>query len=455
MKSRDKYILLFLPVLFFVFFSFYDGVVWCVDSPSYVNMTVDREPVYPLFLLFFRTLFSGNETYLQTAVLVQGLLMAFAIFSLVWFLRKEFKLNIYKTLLIEILFLLVSLLCRFAAKRGSMYSNSLLSESLAYPLFILFFRFVFEYLLTGTKKPLIISTVLSVILISTRKQMYLSLALIVICVFYQTVKQKDYRKILNLILIILVVIGSNKALDYTYNSLIRGLHNSHTSSDRFMATVVFFCSEKDNAELIKDNETKQIFIKVYEACESKGLLKNRNAVGWYENAMDFCDNYDIIQLHNMWPMEREYAEKLYDVSDDEIEVIVDRYNKTIVGSLLPEIWPTVLSTFFCNVLLGIMTTVAAVNRVFMLYSFVIVALYILLMVINIYFNHLDNYSLFGLLVFVSCAINICVVSMVIFPQTRYTIYNMALFYTAGFLMLCDMVNYIRNKKGAEYGFKNK
>lgn len=449
MKTKDKinnYILACIPLAFFVFFTFFDGYVWCVDTPTYVNMTIDREPVYPLFLLFFRTIFKKEEVYLLIAVLFQGLLMAYAIYSFSKYITEKFKLNIYEGIFIECIFLAVSLLCRFAAKRGSMYSNSILSESLAYPLFILFFRYLLQHLYDNDNKSLLTASVLSFVLISTRKQMYLSLFLLIIVFVYQMIITKRIKSVYKVLSICLLVIGSNKLLDYTYNYAIRGIKATHTSSDRFLTTVVFYCSTKENASSIKDEETRTIFVNISQECEKKGLLKTNINGGWYEYAMHFCDNYDLIQLHNMWPMEKEYALSLYKVNDNEAELIVDSYNKEIIGSLVPKIWPVMLHTFACNFLLGLMTTVAAVKSVFKYYMYFICLAYLALMILYLIKRKDDDTTKLSVVVFLSVVMNVGIVSMVIFPQTRYTIYNMGLFYTAGYLMLKGFVRGLKQPK---------
>ena len=442
MKNKDKInkiLLMGIPVIFFLFFSFFDGYVWCIDTPTYVYMTVDREPVYPLFLFLFRSVFKTEDLYLQIAVLFQGLIMAYAIYSITTYISDVFKLNIFESIMIEFIFLLVSLLCRFAAKRGSMYSNSLLSESLAYPLFILFFRYLFQYLLENSNKPLIISSVISFLMISTRKQMLLSLFLLIIVFVYHVIRSKHYKELLKLVLICLLIMCSNKTLDYSYNYLMRGLKNTHTSSDRFLATVVFYCSSEEDADQIKTEETRKIFLEVYRECKKKGLLKSDKASGWYDVAMHFCDNYDLVQLHNMWPMEKEYALSLHDVNSNEAEVIVDSYNKEIIRSLIPVIWSSLLHTFACNFLLGLMTTVAAIREVFKYYMYFICTVYLVLMIYYLKKRSNDDITKFAVLLFLSVVMNVGIVSMVIFTQTRYTIYNMGLFYTSGFLMLRGII----------------
>lgn len=448
MKNKNKkLLLLILPFVFFIFFSFYDGVILCVDTNTYINLDISREPIYPLFLLLLKTIF-GNDIYLTIAVLLQGLLMAYAVYSISSYLEKEFNLNLFMTLIIQFLFLFVSLLCRFAAKRGSMYSNSILSESIAYPLFIIFFRYLLEYLFTNSKKALCIASFISFVLISTRKQMYLSLFLLILVFIYHLIVNKIYRKFYEIIIICILVIFANKCLDLAYNIIAHGFSHTHTSSNRFLTTMVVYCSKEEDANYINDKNVREIFIEVNKTCKEKDLLMHRDINNWYERSKHFCDSYDLIQLRNMWPMIRQYISDNYSIYGNELEYEVDKYNSEIIKSILPNVIPDMLLTVFDNIRLGLMTTVSAVNEVFKIYTFMIVFLYVLLLIYTAIKTRLSKYTLIGCLSLISIIINVVMVSCLIFPQTRYTIYNMALFYVTGLLMIYSVFKnkfYVNNK----------
>jgi len=447
--SKKRKISLLLPLFtFFTFFTFYDGAVWCVDTPTYIKMTVDREPIYPLFLFFFRSLLQGRDEYLFIAVLLQGLLTAYSIYSFTIFLEEKLNFKQPVSFAIEAVFLLVSLLNRFVAKRGSMYSNSLLSESIAFPLFILFFRYLMEFIYERSNRSLAFSATLSFLLISTRKQMIISLLLLILAMIFACVIEKKPVFLVKSVLLVLLVISSNRFLDYSYNVFFHGINHTHTSSNRFLATMVFYCSEKDEADLIEDENTKELFLQIINECDRRELTKTKVvSSGWYNRTMHFCNNYDTIQLRIMWPMIREYVYSTTGVSENEAEILVDQYTSSISLSLLPKIWPIVLSTFFDNFILGMMTTVAAVKSIFIYYSCAVFFLYFILLLYSIWKYKLNNYSLLGVTVLLSIILNIGLVSFVIFPQTRYTFYNMPLFYISFFLLCFQQLKCIINKEG--------
>ena len=75
MKTNKKYIILITLFVFYIFFAFYDGVILGVDSLEYIEMSSTREPLYPLFISFFRMFYDTN-VYLNHVVFVQCVLLS-------------------------------------------------------------------------------------------------------------------------------------------------------------------------------------------------------------------------------------------------------------------------------------------------------------------------------------------------------------------------------------------
>ena len=186
---------LLVNLVFYLFFAVWDGALLSPDSQGYINMEMQREPFYPIFLALQRLLFGRlGESWLFLAVLIQSVLTAVATWSLVNYLHKEMQLKGILSGMLAAICLAVSLLCRFGARRGAMYSNSIETEGICIPLFLLFFRYLLEYTLHQRKKALLFAGIVSFILISTRKQMYLTLILIAIAVFYAGIQKKRYGR---------------------------------------------------------------------------------------------------------------------------------------------------------------------------------------------------------------------------------------------------------------------
>ena len=146
-----------IPLLFYMAYWIYDGAIWCADSMSYVVMYDSREPLYPTLLALFRHLIPIDESlpmeeqrYLFWVVGVQSILAALSVSVLVIYLVRQLKLSKWMGYILMMIPLGVSLLNRYAAKRGSMYSNCILTEGITISIFLLFIRFVYEYMITGS-----------------------------------------------------------------------------------------------------------------------------------------------------------------------------------------------------------------------------------------------------------------------------------------------------------------
>ena len=281
-----KIIQVLFSILFYLFFAFHDGAVICVDSPTYINMDITREPLYPLLLEGMRRIFGSD--YLFATVIFQSLLAAVAAFSIPLYLRKKQQISYLFAWLLMLIPMACSLLCRFAAKRASMYSNSILTEGIACSLFLLFIRFLLDYVLDKKKSALLYAGIISFLLISTRKQMYFTVILLFLAIIFVNREKTQLKKgILIALLCVAAVIAANKAFDNLYGYVLRGTANTHSGDDRFLATVVFYTSEREDGERITDPEAKELFYEIYDICDAQGYLKHSAGKGWKERVTHF------------------------------------------------------------------------------------------------------------------------------------------------------------------------
>lgn len=436
---RNFSIFMFVIVcIFYLFFAIYDGAVICVDSPSYIDMDISREPIYPLFLAILRSLFSHFDAdfYLTVAAILQSMLAAFSAWSFAAYITREYKISRLSSILVLCIPLAVSLLCRFAATRGSMYSNSIMTESITISCYFLFFRYLIEFCLHRRKKSFISCWLLALLLISTRKQMAIALFMLIIGILYCFFKDKRYFKgiALSFLCTASILLGT-LCLDLGYNYAFRGEFARHSSDTRFITTMAFYTAKESDAKYIDDKEIQSLFLEVYNICNDNGYLKNSAGKNWLNRVSHFGDSYDCIQINTLWPMVSQLALERY--ADDFVKAreYEDQIMNTINHSVIPHNLPQIISTFADNFISGLITTVAQRNSILIWYSLVIYLLYIALLIWHCVKNKDANIILFASLVLISIITNVGLVSMVIFCQTRYTIYNMALFYISLFLML--------------------
>lgn len=446
---------LIASISFYLFFAFFDGAVICVDSPSYIEMSVTREFLYSSLLAVFRVIF--GEQYLLMVVVLQSILAAYAAWNIAVFIRKEFLGDGY--ILSVIVFLIpvfVSLLNRFVAGRGAMYSNSIMTEGLTISLFLLFFRYLYEYLIHQEKKPLVTASILAAILVATRKQMYVALILLFFVIVFVKVTTPDETKkekrakwlkgIGTALFVCITIFLSVTLLDHTYNYIVRGRFVGHTSDSRFVLTMVFYTAEEEYVEELPE-ELQPLYLDIYNKCDEQGYLMHSAGEGWYNNVSHFGDYYDLIQINTMWPAIQDYVDANMTDDSTERELVTDDITNTMITSLLPKTAPRIMVVLFNNVLSGLVTTIAQRNHILIVYSIIAYLGYIgLLLLYRKLAGNTDNTVKLCLLTLLSIIVNVGLVSAVIFCQTRYTIYNMPIFYISGIVLLKSMYDLLKNAK---------
>lgn len=443
-----------------LFWTFGETIV-TKDAPSYINMALSREPFYPSFLAFFRMLFgTSTDKWLIAVTFVQSILQAICTYFFIRFFRKHFNAGAFLTAVLTMLCFLVSLLLQFAAKRSYMYNNSIMTEAICIPLFLLFAVLVMEYLFSLKVRYLVGASIVSLIMLSSRKQMYITLILlagIIIFAEYKRFKDKGNKKVVSfgksflvLLVTVAMILGVNKGFEAGYNYFVNGEAAEHFNDDRFLTTVIFYVAEPEDAEAIEDPEIKQLFGEIYAICDSEGSMMHSAEGSIYDKVTHFAEHYDMIQINHMWNMIEDYARTKIgdDANGIKRETYVDEISSIISYSIMPNVWPKLLKLFGMNVVEGLSNSLAKSSPMFYIYSFVMVGLYILLLIVNIVrrgwnkVNKLGIYSIFALFG------NVCLVSLLIFCQSRYMIYNMPLFYAAFLMLVLDTL------KGKEKDVRN-
>ena len=449
MLEKDKIysaILLGINILFYLFFAAYDGFAIAPDSPTYISMTLYREPVYCIFLAILRTLFeligvAHSEFYLTVAVYIQSLLAAYAIWCLAEYLRKEFILTYLQTGVVVLIPMIISLICR-SSEKISMYPTSILTEGITCSLFLVYTRYLLEYLYKNSRKSLIASTVLSFILISTRKQMCITVILLAIVVCWIYFLQKRIKNgILIALLCVCCILCSNWTLETVYNYFVHGEIETHSGDNRFLATVAIYTSERSYGEEIEDDEAQELFYMIYDECNTNGYLKNSAGKGLNSRVHHFHDNYDNVQLVTMWSMIREHVYANYKGDKVYLEKKVDEITRQITKGLLPNAWKDMIGCSIETFLSGIVVTAVGIpeEMYLVLLSPIVYLLYFLLFVTHVKNEGMTKLSYLAVCVILFIVINVAVISMVIFCSPRYTIYNTPLLYIALWILIVKNV----------------
>lgn len=530
-QDRERRLFLFLlfcSATFYLFFIFLDGPIWCRDSQGYVDLSPRRPYLYPLFLSGIRRLTSeqslknGLPAYLFYAGVVQALVNAYAAFFTAQTVyriagggRREKRANTMA--LFALLFqFAVSLLNRFGAARGSMYAETVMSESLAMPIFLLLICHLVLALRTefapeaggsrgsmrGMVLPLLFVAADLFLLLGLRSQLVFCLPLVAFSFFVQDVWPKNRRRPLRfgilLLLLLLVFVGNGRA-ECLYNEKIHGFFAEHTGKhEAVLCTLLYTCSEQDAEEMTvlrdpvsekdisgerdssgegegsdgtetSDAEQEKVSLlrALFVACKERGVRMADAPAGadWVETASHYADSYDIIgydiliptvetfvkehpedfhwdeQTHRMiWEKEKKTDANAKEKQDEQmrVELAYDTVSGELVKLLLHQNPRPFLRLYAYNIVKGLVCTNGRMMPALIPFCLFLYGLYFLFY-LWIRKKKEREIALFAEVVFLAIAFNVVMVGAVIFPQPRYMIYSMGLFYTAGMLMVVNIL----------------
>lgn len=458
-------ILLIICLLFYLLFPICDGPVWCKDSMSYVSMNISREPLYPIFLALMNVREDAEITGvgLMTAVIVQSLIAG----SSTWYAGYVIKKTKNGSAILQIAAIgfqfAVSLLCRFAAIRGSVYTDCIMTEGLGLSLFVLFIVELYLYVITGQKRHAAGIMFLSFLLISLRKQMLITVLIMgVVFVWYYVIRSQKYRKFCVLILLMFSVMIAGKLFDRTYNYIVRGEWIEHCHNSMGFLCVLLYSSdlEKDSS-LFKDETLRTLYLEIMEQADEQQLLYPYAEPGWLPVSSHFADSYDAIGYGIINPVIADYTRENFHYSGVEAALKYDEICEGMVRTLLGQDKMPLTLIWVYNIWKGVVNSIARATGLLNLYA---IAAYLLTGTMALYLiiqkkklqkteqqiqgvaecrdriEQIERSLLFAFIVMTGIAVNSIAVGLTIFTQPRYMLYNMGLFYTAGCMLLYDIIS---------------
>lgn len=439
----EKWLPLAVCVFFYVAMCLIYGPQLGADSNGYIHMISAREPVYPLFLMIFRKVF-GEAHYLYAVAFAQNLLMAFAVWYLTMYLKQRFGWKEWMTYVMIAMHFAVALLCQFAAGRASIFPNSILTEGITLSLWLIFITFLLKTLWEKHMRYVLYALILAAVMMDVRKQMAVGYIVLFGTLLLGWIRQKGYFKrmavVTGMILCsILLALGGTRL----YNYVMRGEFTQNTRDMNLVLTTSLYIAEKEDASLIDEPVVRELFVQVMELLEEKECNYRFAKPGWRNLEAHYGAHYDKITIDTTGPMFIEYAMEQGFAEGLEAEQEADRMSGVIVRSLLADNLGTYLKVYLASVGNGLINSVAKRNALLDWYALAAYLIYCVLMALCLLKKETRRAGLFGLTVVICIGVNVGVTAALIFCQTRYMIYNMALFYMAGILMFYEWLKSVQ------------
>ncbi|MCR4704562.1 MAG: hypothetical protein K5641_00720 [Lachnospiraceae bacterium] len=447
------------------------------DSGSYIAMQNGREPLYPMFLAFFRRVFHEGDTLewlaasgqldsekgwhflnkwpaLHVSTFLQSLLAGYGCYRLFVSVRKVFHTKLFLSILVGLATLIPYVLTPLASASGMMLNKAVLTEGLAFPFYYLFIaaliRGVFadqaaerdgqdgKTFLGEKVRAYALALFYALLLVLTRNQMLVALGLWCLCMLWEIVCAKTGKgRILTVALLLVCVFGFfglRSGANEIYNRNVHaGYRGTDTGSYNLLTTAIYL-TNPDDITKIEDVRLQALFQKMYNEADTRKLTSAYAGSGLLTRAYHYEDCYDAIGLEIQQPiLFGDAADR--GVSDDDALNEVVREANAMVHALAPALFGRYIVNYVCTCASGFTRSIAASGTMLGFAALVFYAAAIILTALRLKKDRKDPRAWFMVFALAAIVVNVCATSLMIMCLSRYMIYNIALFYIAGAVLV--------------------
>ena len=435
-RKKSFGILIVLLAFFLGMFAVY-GVGVYNDSEQYITMHIHREPLYPLFLAFFRMI-AKEDGGLVLAAIAQNVFTAFGIFFLVEYLQKKFSLNRIEELVLLLLELMPHLVTRYVSALGIFLENSVMSEALCIPLFQFFVLFTLRMIFEDDKKDMIWSLLFAWLLSMTRGQLMTTILVWMVAAGFRFISRREYKKLLIPVLAVVCAFGIRSLAVHTYNYFVTGYFMGNTYGPVNTLTNVIYACDREDGELFEEESLeKKFFDQFFEEADALGLNYRYAGESIDERTAYLENSHDNLKFQ---VLEADLSEYYFSLGK------VDYYQQSsmsdeMAGKMLRKLLPACFGQWFYDYLLlcrnGFIRSIAVTHKWINLAALVIylAAVGLMFVVFRKDKRNPAAYMMGFALLFI--AANVFATSLTIMCLSRYMIYGFSLFYMAFFLLAVE------------------
>lgn len=420
------------------------------DSEQYIAMHIHREPLYPLWLYFFRSLFPSGMCY-RIAGICQCILNALATAFLALRLKKLFSFGRVRTYLAVLLAFAPQVLTFFGSSSRMYMAGDILSESLAYPGFLVAMTLLVETVTSDAAQVLSERTTLAAFAAGFLLSLLRGQMIVLVIVWFLTVcvrlfrahgpwqAKETLRRVFVAALGVLLFLGGRNLFVRTYFYALGEGFETHSIAMSNAVAHVLYVSDKEDAEVLPD--TEPFFEKPDDTLRDYFLL--------------MCDKMDTMRMNLSYEEGSLYARNSYMESCrdaiaysiawrtiyDEIDVhgydyntedaMANAVNAALVRGLMKAVFPRWVAVYLRHVTQGVIRSIGITHPVL---SWVFLALFVLAAAVTVRAHFVQDTGMKGrcalatvpLLLFILG--NACAVALLQFCIQRYMFYTVPFFY---------------------------
>ena len=419
------------------------------DSEQYITMHIHREPLYPLFLAFFRKI--CGDGYLTVAAVAQNVLTAVGIWIFTEYVAAHFRLRLWEELLVVLLQLVPHLMTRYMSALHIFLENSVMSEALCIPLFHFFMYYLLRMVFEQRRRDQIISMVLAFLLSMTRGQMMTTILIWMVVLLIQMLFYKKYQTLLVPIIAVISVFGLRSLTVHVYNYGVTGYFMGNTYGQVNTLTNVIYACDREDGEVFEDGSLEwEFFERFYDEADAIEANYRYGGSTFAQRAAHLEGHHDELKFQVLEADMSAYFFGLGEVDYYQQSSMSDDLAGRMFVKLLPVCFGQWLYDYILLCVYGFIRSVAVVHPVLNWLALLLYVVAIGLAVRQVFCGRRrknmdvtpregcqDAAWVMGVaLLFI--AANVCATSITIMCLSRYMVYGFSLFYTALFLLIREV-----------------
>lgn len=424
------------------------------DSFQYLHQFVAREPVYALLLQLLTTLF--KENYTIPLGILQNLLAVISIYWLYRRISEILDMNWFSNILVVLLLLSPHIVTPLVSRTHMIITNSVLTEGIAVSLYYVWFGMLLSSLMGFYRQRKILHTaeslLISVLLSMIRGQLMICIIVWTIVMLFISFKEKQYKKILLVLLTALLSFGLKTELTKIYNYLESDLYVNTVSSKPMLLANAVYVADLEDGRSITDDKLKEAYEKIITGIQTDGLSIQSASGNLIEKANFHEAGHEIINFDYIVPALNAYTEYQDGITESEYFSLLikqDQYAGEIFSAIFPNILSKFVKNYFCIASLGFVRSVAVDRSILSIYALCIYVAAAAFVLILLRKDWKSRSAWFMILVMLLICGTVFGTSIMIECISRYMIYNLPLFYIAGLAMVNEWL--ARKRKDRKNG----
>lgn len=409
------------------------GVVYANDSYAYLMGGIHVSPLYPSLIALLQLLFP--ERFPTLLVLLQELLTAYAIFSLVSFLSARFSFKTPFTFLIACGLLGAYLLRLALVGENALYCNTILTEAITYPLYYLFVKYAFAAYDQNDMKYLLTAVAFTLLLSLTRGQM-LFLVLVDVLLFLLICRANAHGRVgLRKLCLRAGMAGVGFAAILLLSSALYhyatvGVARSTTMGKEVVLGALLYSSDASDAALFASDPASQaLFSDTMTRCEKEGVTHQSAPNDPIKRFKHYEASHDMVrrQLHSVVNLLNGTTDS---VDDTQTRLQISAFAPGWIRVLLRANLAQYLKTCTVNCFGGLVRTNSILSKIGVLWSAFVYALCLLCLLATRKSAAFCGEKKFLSLILICSLTNAVFCSFGVFELSRYVYYNFPCQYLA-------------------------